>query len=329
MRNKVDVPSLWSEQMGAVVQKQNELAANAFATDQSLSDLRAAYNTERAYWNEGGPRPYSSRDAQIATPFGSVRVRMHRPTEEETLPAIVFVHGGGWILGNLDTHDRITRALAEETGAAVIAVDYSLSPEAKYPQAIEETAAVVQELRSNPGEWGINPDDISFAGDSGGAHLSAATYLWLRDELNSADGIRALLLYYGYYGLRDSESFRLFGGEWDGLTEEDFAYFVAQYTNSEEDMSSPYVNILGNDLSGLPPAYIVSAALDPLRDDSRTLNAMLQNVGTATEYVEVPGVLHGFLHHSRMLDATLEVLRGGGEFYRNVPAPDTAAANQL
>ncbi len=324
MPNKLHVPEMWSAQMGAVIAQQNELAADAYSTDQTFQEMRAAYTTERAFWNQGGPRPYSTREDNVETPGGSVRVRMHRPTADPVLPVIVFIHGGGYVLGDLDTHDRISRTLAEKTGAAVLAVDYTLSPEARFPQAVRECVAVVQELRAHAAQWGIDAGDISFAGDSGGANLSFATYLWLRDELGEASGIRAMLLFYGAYGLVDSESMRLFGGEWDGLDEADYAYYMNMYTRSVEDLKSPYFNILGADLTrDVPPCFIAAAALDPLRDDSRTLNAMLSAHGTPTHYEEVPGVIHGFLHHSRMLDATVRVLDHACAFHRALARPSS------
>lgn len=319
MPNKLNVPKLWSAQMEAVIAKQTELADGVYETGQSFEDMREGYRKERRFWNEGGPQPYVSSEEEVATPFGSVKVRMHRPSPEETLPVIVYIHGGGWVLGDLDTHDRITRKLAVSSGAAVISVDYTLSPEAKFPQAVQECVAVVQELRTNAQKWGIDPKRISLAGDSGGANLSFATYLWLRDEVGDPTGIISMMLFYGSYGLRDSMSMRLFGGPWDGLTEEDYLYYINLYFNNVDEASSPYFNILGADLTyGIPPCYIVAAGLDPLRDDSRTLNAMLREYGTPTTYDEVDGVIHGFLHHSRMLDATTVVLEDAGRFYRSL-----------
>ncbi|MBE6484227.1 MAG: acetyl esterase [Actinomycetaceae bacterium] len=318
MPNKLNVPAMWTPEMGAVVAKQNELAAGAYSTDQTFHEMRMAYNAERAFWNEGGPQPVSIRESRVATPHGQVTVRMYRPTSIPALPVIVYIHGGGWVVGNLDTHSRICRILAAESGAAVLAVDYTLSPEARYPQAVEECVAVVQHLRVAADEWNIDANDISLAGDSGGANMAFATYLHLRDVEKDVAGIRCLLLYYGSYGLRDSMSIRLFGGPWDGLTEEDFAWYKNLYLRGPEDVRAPYFDVLGNDLAGIPPCYIVAAALDPLRDDSRTLAAICEHYGVVHAFEEIPGVLHGFLHHSKMLPAAREVLESGARFFRTV-----------
>ena len=318
MPNKIAVSRLWNAQMGAAVAKQQEIVGDAYSTDLSIAEMREVYRRERRFWNEGGPRPAETRETRISTPHGDVAVRMHRPTAGEVLACIVYIHGGGWVLGDLDTHDRITRILAERCGAAVIAIDYTLSPEARYPQAVEECVAVVQHLRAHASEWGIDPGDISLAGDSGGANLCCGTYLHLRDEENAAAGIRALLLFYGAYGLTDSRSMRLLGGPWDGMTESDYAWYLDLYLRDRDDLSAPYFNILGNDLSrGMPPSFILSAEFDPLKDDSATLAAMLESSGHRYELVEVPGVIHGFLHHSRMVDAAVDALDEAARFYRS------------
>ena len=146
MPNKLKVPAMWSEQTGAVVAKQNELAAGVYSSGQTFEQAREGYRKERVFWNDGGPVPASTIEEDVTTRHGRVRVRMHRPDGAAVLPGIVYVHGGGWVLGDLDTHDRITRTLAEKTGAAVVAVDYTLSPEARFPRALEECVDVVSAL---------------------------------------------------------------------------------------------------------------------------------------------------------------------------------------
>lgn len=318
MPNKYDVPSRWTKQMGQVVAKTNELAADAYDTSAGLDAMRAGYGIERAFWNAGGPQPARIREQRVPTPYGEVGVRAYYPVEAEVLPCIVYIHGGGFVLGNPDTHDRITRILAERTGAVVVSVDYTLSPEAKYPQALEECVAVVEHLREQAGQWGIDPSGLCLAGDSGGAHLSLATYLYLREERNAAEGIGCLLLFYGFFGLRDSTSWRLLGGPWDGLTQDDWQYYFGTYLNSPDEINAPYVDLFSHDLKRqMPPCYIASAELDPLLDDSRLLAAILADAGIAHRYEEFNGVLHAFLHNSRMLDEASDALAHASTFYRD------------
>ncbi|MDR0283616.1 MAG: alpha/beta hydrolase fold domain-containing protein, partial [Propionibacteriaceae bacterium] len=215
MANTLPVLDLISAEMRAVVAKSNELAADAYDTSADLPALRAGYNLERRFWNEGGPVMASTTDVTVPTPAGPVAIRCHRPPAAPGVsPAIVYIHGGGFVLGNLATHDRIMRILAEETGAVVVGVDYALSPEAKFPVALHQCAGVVQWLQAHGAGLGIDPARLACAGDSGGAMLSLATFLYLRDQ-GAAEPLRALLLYYGLYGLTDSASRRLLGGPWD------------------------------------------------------------------------------------------------------------------
>ncbi|PIN52439.1 acetyl esterase [Trueperella pyogenes] len=317
---RLDVPSLWSKDMGAVVAKQNEIAAGLYTPGQTLAQMREGYLTERKFWNEGGPQMHSTRDVHIPTSHGEVGVRIYRPVEG-ALPIIFYIHGGGFALGNLDTHDRICRNIAAEAGAAVVAIDYTLSPEAKFPQAIEECAQVVQRVRARADEFGLLGADISFAGDSGGANMGLGTYLFLRDVMNDADGVRCFLLYYGWFGLKDSASIRLYGGVWDGLTPEDFAMYKRLYVTTESDLDSPYLNIFNADLAGLPPAYICAAEFDPLLDDSTLLAKVYETQGIAHEIEVVPGVIHAFLHHGRMLEEARRVMAHGGAFFNSIPSP--------
>lgn len=317
MANTIDVLGQLSPDMKKALDKQNELSADLYAPGQSFEEMRAAYNHEREYWNEEGPILSSVEDRSVSTEYGDIRVRMYRPSDEPVLPVIVYIHGGGWVLGNVDTHDRITRILAQETGAAVISVDYTLSPEAKYPQGVEECVAVVQELRSHPQEWGVDAQDISFSGDSGGANMCFATYLHLREEEKDISGIRCMLLIYGWYGLRDSVSLRLLGGPWDGLTAADFDMYKQWYLATPEDEHAAYVDILSNDLThDVPPLYLAAAGLDPLQDDSKALAMVCKDSGIPYQFELVPGVLHGFIHHSRIVGAAQEVLEHAAAFYK-------------
>ena len=231
------------------------------------------------------------------------------------------------MLGNPDTHDRITRVLADRTGAAVVSVDYTLAPEGRHPQALEECVAVVEHLRANADRWGIVADDVSLAGDSGGAFLSLATFLHLRDVKGSAERFRCLLLFYGFFGLRDSMSWRLLGGTWDGLTQDDFNYFLNMFFADPEQIWDPSVDLLSHDLTcDVPPCYIAAADLDPLRDDSRCLAAILTHAGQPHRFEEFKGVIHAFLHNSRMLDEANDALEHAATFYReqaNQPDPAT------
>ncbi|TGD29748.1 acetylesterase [Brevibacterium sp. S22] len=282
---------------------------------------RAEYHAERAMWNEGGPIMARTDDRHIRAAGVDVPIRIHRPTAEAVLPGIVFLHGGGFTVGDLDTHDRIMRVLAEAAGSAVIGVDYSLSPEATFPQALHECASIIDHLARHGDEHGIDGGRLALAGDSAGAGLTLGAALLLRDEPEVVaaapagfTSLRALISIYGGHGLADSASRRLFGGDWDGMGANDLGNLMDDYFAEPQDAQSPYVAHMTADLSGLPPVFVAAAGLDPLRDDSRRLAETLERAGNDVTFEEHPHVLHSFLHFGRVLDDTTTVLHHAAEF---------------
>lgn len=325
--NKLDVLAKINPQMKAVLAKEDELAGDANDTSVGFKQMRENYVVGRAFWAEGGPVMAEKCDFAVTGPHGDIPVRFYYPTLDtlrgcaagtpET-PGIVYVHGGGFVLGNLDTHDRFCRILAEQTGAVLVAVDYRLSPEAKFPSAVEEVAAVARYLHEQGAVHGIDGERLALAGDSGGAHLDLAATLYLREECGGADWVKCLMLYYGWFGLKDSASMRLLGGSWDGLTEEDWLYYRTMYANDVAELeASPYANLFLNDLTrDMPACYIAAAGLDPLRDDSAALAAILEEHGIPCRYEVFEGVIHAFLHYTKMLDEANDALEHGATFYR-------------
>lgn len=269
-----------------------------------VSVLRRLYDADRAYWNEGGPVMAESRDIRIDGPHGEIPLRLHRPKSApgENAPCLLFIHGGGWVVGNLATHDRMMRILADESGWAVLGIDYRLSPEVKFPVAQDECRAAMDWLRANTAALGIDPDNLAVGGDSAGANMSASLLLGLRDD-GALAGVRCGLLFYGAYGLRDSASRRMWGGPEDGLSARDLDFYRDSLMTTRDEMSDPRYDILSNDLGGLPPLLVLEVVLDPLADDSVALKHCAQEAGVAVEYIRADGVLHGYLHMTRMVEA--------------------------
>lgn len=292
--------------------------------DDPWEAARLDYREERAFWNEGGPGMSSTEDTAIPAAGVDVPVRIHRPVTAASgavgadgpgLPVILFFHGGGFTLGDLDTHDRIQRMLAHHSGAAVVAVDYSLSPEVKYPQAMRECVGVAAHVAEHGAQWGLDGDRLAFAGDSAGAGLSIGGALLLRDEAPDVfTRLRSLILIYGGFGLRDSASRRLWGGDWDGMKMDDLAGFMDALYADPADARSVYVNPLEADLRGLPPVFLRSAELDPLADDSKAFAEVLRRAGQEHDYRELPGILHSYVHFGRMLDEANQTLAEGALF---------------
>jgi len=312
--NKIPVPDRISPQMREVLEFQASLPQPACAAD-DYPGMRQAYNDERRYWNEGGPQMLRTEDVRVPTGWGHVLTRVHVP-QAQSDATLFYVHGGGFILGNLDTHDRIMRLLAHFSGCTVVGIDYSLSPQARFPQAIEEIAAVCQFYRRHSEHYGLNSERIGLAGDSAGAMLALAAALWIRDRDIDCGKICGLLLWYGLYGLQDSMSRRLYGGSWDGLTQGSLASYDAAYLRHPDDRESPYYCLFNNDLThDVPPCFIASAEFDPLRDDSLTLSETLRAHRQPCQYTLYPGVLHAFLHYSRRMNIAGDAIRDGAHYF--------------
>ncbi|WP_207460076.1 alpha/beta hydrolase fold domain-containing protein [Azospirillum sp. SYSU D00513] len=273
-----------------------------------LEALRASYAAERAFWNEPRPALASVTEFTLPPGAGGMRMRLYRPAPVQGLPALVFLHGGGFVLGSLDSHDRIQRLLAQRSGAAVLAFDYPLSPEHRFPVALDRIGEAVEWAAGHADELGIDAGRLAIGGDSAGAHLALATALRARDRPRPWS---FLLLYYGLYGLRDSASRRRFGGPAHGLSLDDLAFYEASYLGPSADSRDPGYDLLSAGLGGLPPAFLGAAALDPLLDDSHALANALKAAGTSAELRVYDGVLHGFLHWSRTVPAADRAIADG------------------
>lgn len=318
--NKPDPYPLLSEGMRKVIDYQAAHSADAFDTNCSWDELRTKYVAERRYWNEGGPVPHKTAELTVEGPIGPVPVRIYYPDDRQEHHALVFIHGGGFTVGSIDTHDRMMRSVMAAAKCAVIGVDYHLAPEAKFPIPLYESAAVIRYFHENGAQYGILPDKMAIGGDSGGANLALGANLYLRDAFGGNDYISALLLYYGSYGLMDGPAWRLNGTVLDGMRKADMDAYISYYLeNPKKDMENPYFATLGNDLThGVPATYLCCGSLDPLLGDSEALHDILSHHGVRTEFERIPGALHAFMHYGRMMDEALDCLKHSGEFYASV-----------
>jgi acetyl esterase len=242
--------------------------------------------------------------------------RIHRPRTDRPLPALVYFHGGGWVWGSVDTHDSAARELAANGEVATISVDYALSPEAKFPQALEECAAVVRHVAQHGAEWGLDPSRILLAGDSAGGNLALATALLLRDT--GGPKLAGIVAGYPVCDSRfDTPSYNEFPTG-HVLTREKMAFYWNSYVPHEADRSHPLAAPLRADLTGLPPVLIVLAELDVLRSEGEALAAKLREAAVPVECETYSGVLHGFFRATDGVQKARDAVAKAGAWIRRI-----------
>lgn len=280
--------------------------------------LRAAEAAQVPPPDQRLPLP-SVVDRSVTTPAGEVPVRIYTPTEAATHGVIAYFHGGAFFLGSLDTHDHVARALAEQTGCVVVSVGFRLAPEHAFPAGLDDCYAVVGWITEHGEECGWDDRTLAVAGDSSGGTFAAAVAARALDE--GLGSISHQVLYYPsldldfdidrYASLRDN-------AEGYGLETAGLKPFNAFYVDSGADPDDPLVSpIKRQDLSGLPPALIVTAEHDPLRDEGELYGRRLQEAGVPATVSRYAGANHGFVQHfgtlpefARVYAETAAFLRG-------------------
>lgn len=276
-----------------------EAARAAFAAEMSAIDGQAATP----------PPVVPFRDFAIAVDGGDIHAREYRPVSLSTdsgAPALLYLHGGGWIFGGIDTHDAICRFLSEHAPCVVFSVEYRLAPEHPFPTPLNDALAAYQWLSENAAACGIDPTRFAVAGDSAGANLAFGV-----SRLSREAGVQApcfqLLIYpvCDLFGVTASrEQFRR--GYWlDSLD-----YQIGCYIRSPADMVDPRASLrLADDIGSMPPTRIVTAGFDPLRDEGNALADKLLRAGVTTEIINYPQYLHGFVSLRGILPEIDDILR--------------------
>jgi acetyl esterase len=232
----------------------------------------------------------------IPGPAGTIDARLYLPAAtSEPSPLLVYFHGGGWVIGGLDTHDDPCRFLAAHSGARVLSVDYRLAPEHPFPAAAEDALAAYEWAAANAGRLGVDPGRLGVGGDSAGANLAAAACLMARDA-GIATPAMQLLIYPVTETAGTARSRRTFA-EGFLLTRGDMDWFEDHYLPPGVDRGDPRVALLeATDLSGLPPAYVATAGFDPLRDEGEAYAQRLREAGVQVALRRHPGLVHTFLN---------------------------------
>jgi acetyl esterase len=260
-------------------------------------------------------------DRAIPGPAGDIPVRIYTPTgaDDRPWPALVYFHGGGWVIGNLESVDAICRILANRAGCKVISVDYRLSPEYKFPAPFDDCYAAVQWVHDHAAEIEVDPGRLAVGGDSAGGNLSAAIALKARDD---GPALRYQLLVYPVtnHGF-DTPSHRDNG---DGylLTREMMVWFWDHYLASADDGADPRASPLrAENLAGLPPAMVITAEYDPLRDEGEAYADRLAAAGVPVDRTRYDGLIHAFWQMPAVFPQALEAADAAGTALRKALTP--------
>ena len=245
-------------------------------------------------------------DRKIPGPGGDIPVRIYTPVAAGSgaLPVLVYFHGGGWVIGDLETHDALCRSFANEAGCKVVAIDYRLAPEHRFPAAADDCFAAVKWIEANASEIGVDANRIAVGGDSAGGNLAAV----VSQLALAAKGPRIafqLLIYPVTDTNTDTGSYRDNASGYF-LERDSMVWFFDHYLGGADRNDPRIAPLKATSLAGLPRAYVVTAGFDPLRDEGRAYAEALKAAGVATEHVNYEGMIHGFFN----LQAAFDVARG-------------------
>ncbi|HYW75632.1 MAG TPA: alpha/beta hydrolase [Gammaproteobacteria bacterium] len=288
-------------QIAAILKQAQEDNAPDFS-DLTPEDARAALN----YIQEQVQAPAAdveTRDVKIEAPNGTVPLRIYSPRTDGVKPVLLYFHGGGFVIGGIDTFEGVTSSLAEKTGCIVVAVGYRLAPEYKFPTAVEDSYAALKWVAENASDINGNPNKIAVVGESAGGNLAAVCALLARD--NSGPSIKLQVLIYPATAPNPAEfsSYEQYG-EGYLLTSRSVDYFRRLYFDQTQ-ITDDYraAPLLANDLSNLPPATMIVARYDPLRDEGLAYAQRLTEAGTHVMVTEYLGMTHAFFTMTGAVDA--------------------------
>jgi len=282
-----------------------------------LTPAQAREQSERFFapFNAGGPQMAEVREVRVGGRRGEVPARLYVPKGVQAVSrGMLFLHGGGFVLGSLRTHDRLARELAQRLSARVLSLDYALAPEHPYPQGLDDCVDAARWVVAQAGSLGMDPARLFIGGDSAGANLSAGTLLRLRDEGSAALFCAAIFLY-GRFCVGETDSLRAWGDRELILSRKQMKWFAQAYAGTGAPPAGPYVAPVEADLHGLPPAILIVGTLDPLLSDSQLFAAALRKAGVRAELHEYPDGIHAFLQMP-IFDMTEDALEKIAAFAR-------------
>jgi len=254
-------------------------------------------------------------DGRLPGAGGQIPFRLYSPAPDRTLPALLYLHGGGWVVGDLDTHDSVCRALARRAGCVVLALDYRLAPENPFPAAVEDAWTALNWLCDHATEIGADSDRIAVGGDSSGGNLSAVVAQRSRDR--GGPRLSAQVLIYPVTDCDfDTPSYRDAATGY-GLTRDSMLWYWDQYLPDEDRRVSPDASPLrAPDLSGLPPAFVITCKLDPLASEGAAYAEALSAAGVRVEHVHEPDMIHGYIRMNGVVSRARKSWDDCGRFLR-------------
>ena len=255
-----------------------------------VDQARAGHEAETTHLSGPGEEVAEVRELEIPAPAGAIPARLYRPEGDGPLPLVVYLHGGGWMLGSIDSFDTVVRALANAAGVIVLSVGYRLAPEAPFPAGLDDSIAAVRWAAAEAAALGADPERLAIAGDSAGGNLATVVARRLRGEV--ALRMQALI-----YPVTDAgcntPSYQDFG-ERHGLTAASMRRFWNLYLNGADGLQEDTSPLRSGDLAGSPPAFILTAGFDPLRDEAEAYCEALREAGVEAECRRYAGAIHGF-----------------------------------
>lgn len=250
----------------------------------------------------------SVEDRTVPGPNGEVPIRIYKPTGDKPRRVLVYFHGGGWVVGSIDSHDGYCRSLVNAADVIVVSVDYRLAPEHKFPAAAEDAFAATRWVHENASSFGGLPERIAVAGDSAGGNLAAVVPLMARDRGGPPIALQVLIYPITDYDFNTPSYNDCATGYF--LTRDSMIWFWEQYLAQEADGINPYVSPLrAENLQGLPPALVITAGYDPLRDEGEAYAQRLQEAGVETKLSRYDGMIHGFVRRTAVLDKARDSLQ--------------------
>ena len=284
----------------------------AFTMDQITPEVMRGTNSAQFAAMQQKEPVENVEDRTIPLAGRDIPIRVYTPAGEAPFPALVFYHGGGWVIGSIETHDAVCREIANLASCKVISVEYRLAPEHKFPAAVEDAYESLEWISSHAAELGIDPERIAVGGDSAGGNLATVACL-IANERGGPHVVHQLLFYPSTGPAMDTPSASE-NAEGYLLTKDMMIWFQSHYLANEEDQEHPYLSpILSDKLEGLPPATILTAQYDPLRDIGIAYAEKLKSHGVEVFHKNYDDLIHGFANFTAYVPEARQAVGDGAE----------------